>query len=249
MKKSEITTDTDRRFYNLGVLVTSHPKQQKFWQQAFASWAGFPGYMLMGYDADSWDGVPMEWFMPPVTVKFLTGHKAGALGHFRGELEQLKYGGKLLQAAGKEYFYKTAADNTCYRWRNLPAFHRVLKKFDLVICGTTQMFGKVSALNKIMELWHPKLKSGGAELYVYSQIREHDIKVRYEKIPLWNESLGLIHVQGELALNQGTDVMRTWIGGQKWGEGFVHRDLTAKRLDHYRNTDLIYPNEDTIPKK
>jgi hypothetical protein len=233
---------------NIGVLVTSHPKQQKFWQQAFASWAGYPHYMLMGYDDDNREGVPLEDFMPPITEFFLTKYKAGYLGHFRGELEQLKIGGKILEQKGIGFFYKTAADNTCYRWRNIVKFHKVLKKFDLVICGTTQMFGKVSALNKCMELWHHKLRSGGAELYLYSQIKAHDIKVRYEKAPLWNDSLGLVHIQGECALNQGTNVMRTWIGGEKWTPDYQHRDLTTRRLDYYKETELIFPNEDTLRK-
>ena len=250
MKKSEITTGTDRKGWdNIGVLVTSHPKQQKFWNQAFATWAGFPHYMLLGYDDENIDGVPIEQFMPPVKAIFYTGYKAGYLGHFRGELQQLQIGGRILEQQGKEFFYKTAADNACYRWRNIPSMHKVLKKFDLVICGTTQMFGYVWALNKIMKIWHEKMKSGGAELFVYSQIKAHGIRVRYEKAPLWNDVLGLVHIQGECALNQGTNVMRTWIDGQKWTPDFKHRDLTPKRLDHYKDTDLIFPNEDTLREK
>jgi hypothetical protein len=249
MKKQEITTGIGKPFENIGILITSHPKQQKFWQQAFASWAGFPGYMLMGYDDDNREAVPLEDFMPPITDFFLTKYKAGYLGHFRGELEQLKRGGKILEAQGVEYFYKSAADNCCYRWRNIPKLHKVLKKFDLLICGTTQMFGKVSALNKVMELWHEKLRSGGAELYVYSQIRAHELNVKYEKGPFWNDVLGLVHVQGELALNQGTNVMRTWIGGEKWTPDFKHRDLTPKRLDFYKETEFTFPNEDPLRKK
>jgi hypothetical protein len=230
----------------IGVLITSHPRQQKFWDQAFASWAGYPHFMVLGYDDDNMDGIPLENYMPPVKQTFLTDRPAGKLGHFRGELEQLKIGGKLLAKYGYEYFYKSAADNCCYRWRNIPYLHKTLKKFDLLICGTTQMFGKVSALNKVMELWQESLRSGGAELYVYSQIRAFDLNVRYEKAPFWNTLLGLVHVQGECALNQGTNVMRTWIGGQKWGEENTHRDLTPRRLEHYKATGLIFPNEDSI---
>jgi hypothetical protein len=205
--------------------------------------------MLMGNDDDTWANTPIESFIPPVKEVFLTQESAGRLGHFRGELEQLKLGGQILEGRGLEFFYKTAADNTCYRWRNIPNLLKPLRKHDLIICGTTQMFGKVSALNKIMELWHQNLKSGGAELYVYSQIRAFDFKVRYEKAPFWQTLLGLVHVQGEVAINQGTNVMRTWIDGQKWGEENRHRDLTPKRLDHYKDTDLIFPNEDTLRKK
>jgi hypothetical protein len=232
----------------IGVLVTSHPRQQKFWDQAFASWAGFSHYMLLGCDDDTWGDIPLEKYVPPVKKSFLTQFPAGRLGHFRGELEQLQIGARCLEADGIEFFYKTAADNACYRWRNIPKLLGPLRKHDLIICGTTQMFGKVSALNKIMDLWHQKLRSGGAELYVYSQIRAFDFKVRYEKAPFWQTILGLVHIQGECALNQGTNVMRTWIDGQKWGEENTHRDLTPKRLEHYKDTGLIYPNEDSLQK-
>jgi len=238
----------DKRLDKFGVLITSHPKQQKFWRQTFDSWVGYPHYMLMGYDDDNWDGVPIDQFMPPVKETFLTNYKAGALGHFRGELEQLQIGGKILADRGMEWFYKSAADNTCYRWRNLTKFFNVLRGYDLVICGTTQMFGKVSVLNKCMELWQPKLKSGGAELYMYSQIREFDFKVRYEKVPLWEKQLGLIHIQGEVALNQDTNVMRTWINGHKWTPDFQHRDLTKPRLEYFKDVELIYPDENTLPE-
>lgn len=179
----------------IGVLITSHPRQQKFWNQALASWVGYPHYILMGCDDDTWSNTPIEKYIPPVKEVFLTQYPAGHLGHFRGELEQLKLAANILEQRGKEFFYKTAADNTCYRWRNLPFCHKVLKKKDLLICGTTQMFGKVKALKKVMELWQPKLRSGGAELYVYSQIKAHNLSVAYQKAPYWqNAQIGRAHV-------------------------------------------------------
>jgi len=233
----------------IGVLVTSHPRQQKFWNQAFASWVGYPHYMLLGYDDDTLKNVPFSKFMPPVKEMFITGFPSGKLGHFRGELCQLKMAADILEEKGKEFFYKTAADNTCYRWRMLPYLHKTLKRNDLLICGTTQMFGKVSALKKAMEIWHPKLRAGGAELYLYSQIRAHKLNVTYQKAPYWHETLGLIHIQGEVALNQQTAVMRTWIDGQIWGEENPHRDLTQKRLDYFKDHKLIYPDEALIREK
>jgi len=213
----------------LAVLITSHPKQQKYWQQALGSWRDYPHYILMGNDDDTWEGIPLDNIMPPVKDLFLTKYKAGYLGHFRGELEQMQIGGRILAEKGYKYIYKTAADNTCYRWRNLINIQKVLKKKDFIICGTTQIFGNLKKFNKAMELWHPKLRSGGAELYFYSQIRAYEMNVIYKKGPWWNKILGLIHVQGEHAINTDKNIVGTWVDGHVWKEDYKHRDIVPGR--------------------
>src|SRR4030065_261067 len=95
---------------DLAVLITSHPKQQRYWEIGLGSWLDYPHYILMGTDDVNWKGVPLEKFMPPVRETFVTGKPAGALGHFRGELEQMQMGGRIIADKGYKYIYKTAAD-------------------------------------------------------------------------------------------------------------------------------------------
>jgi hypothetical protein len=217
----------DERLNKLGILITSHPKQQRFWPHGLGSWEGCPFYKLMGYDdlETSAKEVPFDKFMPPVNELFFTNYPKGYIGHFRGELEQMKKGGLILKERGMEWFYKTAADTTCWKWRNLQRMFAALGNLDFVMCGTAIIFGKVDSLNKCMELWNPNLKSGGAELYFNSQIRAFDMKNRPEKPPWWDEILGRVHTQGEYALNNDITVIRTWVDGHVWGDDFKHRDI------------------------
>ena len=214
----------------LGVLITSHPKQQKYWVQGLGSWLDYPHHILLGMDDEHWRGVPKTKVMPPVKETFLTGEPAGTLGHFRGELEQMQMGGKILAAQGYKYIYKTAADTTCYRWRRLIDIAKVLKKQDFVLCGTAQIFGKLDSFNKCMEAWHRHFRCGGAELYFDSQIRAFEMTTDRRKGPWWEEVLGRIHVQGEHAINTGGNVMNTWINGQLWRDDYKHKDLARVGL-------------------
>jgi len=222
----------DEYFAKLGVLVTSHPKQHIFMDTAFESWAGFEGFMLLGYDDDNTDHLPWQNWSPPITETFITGKTAGWYGHYRGELWQMKIGANRLREAGFEYFYKTAADNCCYRWRNLKRIFKVMNgkgRPDLVICGTTQMFGRVDTLCDVMDLWSDDIKKcGGAECFLYHRLADLGIRDGRFKIPWWNELLGLIHLQGEYALNNGIGIVDTWAIGQTWGHWYPHRDLDPR---------------------
>jgi len=216
----------------LGVLVTSHPKQHIFMDQAFASWAGYPGFMLLGYDHTDTDDLPIGRWTPPISETFVTGKPAGHWGHFRGELWQLKLGGQLLAERGCKYIYKTAADNCCYRWRNLKRIFKVLhgkEKYDLIICGTTQIFGKLDVFNQCMDLWSESVtRCGGAELFLNHCIRQLKPNVCYMKVGWWHEILGLIHLQGEYAANTGMSIFDTWAIGQQWGALYRHPDLDPR---------------------
>jgi len=215
----------------LGVLVTSHPKQHIWMDQAFASWAGYPGFMLLGYDHTDIADLPVDRWRPPVAETFVTGKPAGQYGHFRGELWQMKLGAKILAGRGFEFIYKTAADNTCYRWRNLAKCYEHLQnqKCDMLLCGTTQIFAKAEVFNACMELWSEKItRCGGAELFLNYCIRTLNVKVDYIKIPWWNDLLGLVHLQGEYAVNCGITIFDTWAIGQKWGKLYSHADLDKR---------------------
>jgi hypothetical protein len=215
----------------LGVLVTSHPKQHIWMDQAFASWAGWPDFMLLGYDHTDIDDLPIARWTPPITESFVTGKPAGYYGHYRGELWQLKQGAEILRQRGFKYIYKTAADNTCYRWRNLKRIFKLLlgKRYDLIICGTTQIFGKLDVFCRCMDLWSEKItRCGGAEMFLNHCIRQLEPRVCYQKVGWWNEVLGLIHLQGEYAVNTGLTIFDTWAIGQRWGGLYPHPDLDPR---------------------
>lgn len=221
----------DERLNKLGILLTSHPKQQRFWPHGIGSWEGCPYYILMGYDdlETSAQEVPFQQFMPPIKELFFTNFPKGYIGHFRGELEQMKKGGLILKEKGMEWIFKSAADTTCWKWRNMVKMFSALADKDFVMCGTAIIFGKLDSFNKCMELWEPNLRSGGAELYFNSQIRRFEMNVRPEKNPWWENCLGRIHTQGEYALNNETNVIRTWVDGHVWGDDYKHRDIIEGR--------------------
>ena len=172
----------DERLEKLGILITSHPKQQKFWKYGLGSFEGCPLYILMGYDDLNLNEVPLDEIMPPVNETFVTGLPKGKIGHFRGELEQMKKGGQILKEKGFEWIFKTAADTAWWKWRNLWKLFGECKGYDFVMAGTSTIFGKLDSFNKCMELW-PVHKCGGAELYFNSQIRALDMKNRPERGP------------------------------------------------------------------
>lgn len=222
----------DEYMKETAVLVTSHPKQHIFMRTAFESWIGYAGTMLLGYDNDSLSDLPIEQWSPPVTHTFVTGKPAGYYGHHRGELWQLKIGSKRLLDMGFKYFYKTAADNCCYRWRNLARMFKVLfgrGRPQLIICGTTQIFGELETFVELMDDWGDHITHcGGAECFLYHMLADHKVRDVRNKVTWWNEILGLIHLQGEYALNTGISVVDTWAIGQQWGEPYSHRDLDPR---------------------
>jgi hypothetical protein len=221
----------EQYFEQTAILVTSHPKQHVFMDTAFESWAGYDGFMLLGYDHTDADDLPLERWMPPVSGHFVTGKPAGCLGHFRGELWQLKIGANILRQAGYKYLYKTAADNCCYRWRNLKNIFKVLigKNHDLILCGTTQIFGKLDVFCACMDLWSEDVtRCGGAELFLNYALKELKVRDCRMKVDWWRDILGLVHLQGEFAINTGINIFESWVVGQMWGGHYRHRDLDPR---------------------
>jgi hypothetical protein len=207
------------RMSKLGVLLTSHPKQQKFMDMGIKSWFNYPYGITLGYDNDS---IPpeLEQYKPPISDIFISDYPEGHLGHVKGELTLMKEGGRLLKEQGKEYIFKSAADTTCYRWYNFGRLFNVLlgrEKYDFILCGTAVIFGRLDSFNKCMELFHPHFRTGGAELYLDSQIRAFDMKTKREKAPFWEPLLGRVHIQGEYAICNGIKIEQTWKEGKIWG--------------------------------
>ena len=214
----------------LGVLLTSHPRQQMFMKDALVSWRGYPYHIEIGYD-DEYPNFPIEHlhnYLPEKHDYFYTNRKAGELGHFRGELIQMQIGGKILEEKGYEYIFKSAADTTCYKWRNLDKlFDLLLGKhhYDIILCGTAVLLAKTKVFNACLADYNEHTKCGGAELFFNSQIRKHGFKDCRKKADFWETLLGRIHVQGEYALNTQTNIIETWKVGQLWGKTNPHRDI------------------------
>lgn len=198
-----------QRMDKLGVLLTSHPKHKIFMDHGINSWFNYPYHILLGYDDLTTNKVTKY---PVINDMFVSGYPEGKLGHVRGELTLMQMGGKILADQGFEYIYKSAADTTCYKWYNFRRLFDVLLggKLDFVLCGTSAIFGKLSSYNKCMELYGEHLTTGGAELYLDSQIRKFGMTTRREKAPFWESVLGRIHVQGEYAICNQINVATTW---------------------------------------
>ena len=239
---NELAVDLrDDPLSQVGVLITSHPQQIRFWEHGLYSWLNYPFYLLLGYDHTDFNGVPMDKFVPPVTETFVTGKPFGKNGHLKGELWQMKIGGEILRDRGFKYFYKTAADTTCYKWRNLRNLCKLLDSptpignqkeggpYDLIRTGTAQIFGRTKILNNIMATWEDGKKCGAAELWLNARKREQGVKSVGFPAPWWEETLGRIHVQGEYAQNNNRSVSSTWQDGDRFNDAEEFNLLGRKK--------------------
>ena len=92
----------------VGILLTSHPRQQLFWNECLPSWDNSPYFVLLGYDDVDIERIkkPLSKFSGIKEV-FVTGTRHG---HLAGELQQLKMGFEILYNKGFHYVLKLAAD-------------------------------------------------------------------------------------------------------------------------------------------
>ena len=107
----------DKRIESLGIILTSHPRQQLFMRQGIMSWLGWQGSpIVLVYDDIDAEMLPSE-FCPPINHIVCTGQPIGRLGHKSGELMTIKIGAEKLRDLGCEYIFKSAADTAVYRHR------------------------------------------------------------------------------------------------------------------------------------
>lgn len=213
----------DERIKKLGVILTSHPRQQLFMRQGIMSWLGWKGGpIVLVYDDIDDKALPKEEFCPPITNIICTGQR---LGHKKGELYGIKIGAEKLRDLGCEYIFKTAADTTIYRHRGFNKLFQLYDEYkvDLINAKRTVIFfGRTEAVCKITEtiklpefipLHMPEPAEGwfGHRLDI-SGIKEK----RIDGGPWWEKELGRIHVQGEYALDYLNSVVGTWKIGEIW---------------------------------
>lgn len=126
----------DERIKSLGIVLTSHPRQQLFMRQGISSWYGWQGdTIILTYDDIDADMLPISEFCPPITHIVCTGQPAGQLGHRSGELVTIKIGAEKLRDLGCEYIFKSAADTTVYRHRGFNLLFELFDQQDRLNCA------------------------------------------------------------------------------------------------------------------
>ena len=207
---------------NVGIVLTSHPKHQKFMDQGIRSYEGWSGGpIILSYDDENVSKLPMDSWMPPITHTVCSGKKPGKLGHVRGELFLMTIAGELLEELGIEYVYKSAADTTCYRHYRFEDLKKELNdnNVNFIRSGTAGVFGRVKDYNKVLanvrKDVQDKTNIGGAELYWGRYERENNFTKRGGR-NYFDNILGRVHIQGEYAFNTKQTVRDTWRIGEIW---------------------------------
>lgn len=210
----------------VGILLTSHPRQQLFWDECLPSWDNSPYYVLLGYDDvdDSKIKDKLKKY-PGVKDTFVTGNR---YGHLAGELYQLKYGFEILYSKGFHYALKLAAD---FRVRNLDGIEYLWealenKKYPVPGEGsvgsqvvgdqTAWLFGFTGILHTLFRNFdHHKKKGGSAELFFVRHRRS--MNATMTKLPMRIfDILDMLHVQGQYAKDHKMTIQQTWNIGEIW---------------------------------
>jgi len=205
----------------IAILLTSHPKQQKWWESVLLSLERYPGPLVMAYDDIDTSAIPVGIFMRFASV-VVTGFHAGSLGHGPGELTCLREGFRAVTKLDVEvdYVLKLGFDEPVWRWRNIVKLAEQLdaEGLDCIDCETRIIFGKAGPFLKVMELTDVAARKGGsAEGYWTTSLgRLHLKRRRIDDRQYWERLLGLIHLQGEYAANVGQKNAWSWTIGEIW---------------------------------
>ncbi len=210
----------------VGVLLTSHPRQQCFWDECLPSWNDTPYHVIMGYDDKDWNQiVPHMDRFPGIAEVFCTGDR---FGHVCGELEQMKIGFMKLYDAGCRYSMKLAADFKVNNPNGVRKLWEMLEepRYDIVGEGQTGgqiigdatgfMFG-MSGILAIMfrDFDRFKKKGGSAEMYAIRRRRMMNISRVKPKVNKF-EILDMVHLQGVYAKFSEMSIQKTWEIGEIW---------------------------------
>lgn len=212
----------------VGVLLTSHPRQQCFWDECLPKWTSSPYYVLLGYDDINADKIiPHVQRFPGITDIFCTGSR---IGHMCGELEQLKIGFMKLYDMGFKYSLKLAADfqpnnldGIKTLWEVLEGSYFPIKGQGLIggqIIGdsTGFMFGMSGILAMMFrDFDRHKKKGGSAEMYAIRRRRAMNItRVQLPKGQDKFTLLNMVHLQGIYTKMHGMSIKQSWAIGEIW---------------------------------
>lgn len=210
----------DKIFERIAILLTAHPRQQKWWESVLLSLELYPGPLILAYDDIDIDYIPRD--IKSHFKKIITTGYPGRLGLARGELACLKKGFQEVTKLDVDYCLKLSFDEPIWRWRNIKILLEKLesKDLDCLDCETRVIFGRPEILSKVMKLfdieWFIK-KGGPAEAYWRGETKQLKLKREHIKERQWWEiTLGLLHLQGEYACNIGKANSWSWTIGEIW---------------------------------
>ena len=206
----------------IGVVLTSHPRQQLFMRQGISSYLGWQGGpIVLAYDDIDVSALPMDLFMPPVTHTVCPPAKyARKMGHAGGCAMQLRNGVRKLYDLGVPYAFLGAADTTLYNHHALLDILAKIEKEGADIAAfqfPTHGLARTEVLWRVLKRLDPDNPPNVCESWTGRQIDELGFtRCRYRDINGFQEQLGRIHVQGRYARNAGISVGDTWRVGEIW---------------------------------
>lgn len=205
----------------IAILLTAHPKQQKWWDSVLLSLERYPGPLVLAYDDIDLAAIPFR-ILSRFEGMASTGHPAGELGHGPGELVCLREGFRAVTNLDVEidYVLKLGFDEPLWRWRNIIRLAERLDSegLDCIDCETRIIFGRPGPFLKAMEVSDVATRKGGsAEGYWTTSLGLLKLnRLRIDDREWWEKTLGLIHLQGEYAANVGQKNSWSWTIGELW---------------------------------
>lgn len=203
----------------IAIVLTAHPKQQKWWAPVLLSLEGYPGPLILAYDDIDLAPIPAD-ILERFTSSRATAFPAGELGHGRGDLLCMLIGFDAAWRLGARYCLKLGFDEPPWRWRNLARLADELEDdgVDCIDSETRVIFGITRKILDIMGLHDVVHRgAGSAESYWRAATKELGLKRRYhENRDWWESKLGLLHLQGEYAANMGKPNKWSWQIGELW---------------------------------
>jgi len=206
------------------ILLTAHPKQQKWWEPVLLALERYPGPLILVYDDIDLAMIPQQ-ILDRFQCATATGYEAGFLGQGRGELVCLREG---FAAAGQfdiDYCLKLGFDEPPWRWRNISflidLIERGEEQIDCIDCETRIIFGRPQILHSIMTVADVVERGpGAAENYWKTSAASLGIRRKFiAERKFWEHNLGLLHLQGEYAANIGQPNSWSWTIGELWPRG------------------------------
>ncbi len=204
----------------VAIVLTSHPKQQKWWGPVLQSLEGFPGPLVLAYDDVDASRIPLIKTGLLFKAVRTTGYPAGFLGHGRGELVGMKAGFEMARDLGAEYCLKLGFDEPVYRWRNIGKLWSMRDSIrsNIIDCETRVVFGPTEILLMVMSQVDLIDRGPGSAESYWSQtcFDLHFSRMTIKDPAWWFEMLGLVHIPGEYAANHGQPNKWAWTIGELW---------------------------------
>jgi len=200
----------------VAIILTAHPRQQKWWTSVLLSLENYPGPLVLAYD-----DVDVKTIPDDITKRFSRIVCNGRpYGLAKGELICIRNGLRAAAELDISHILKLGFDEPIWRWRNILRMLYELKKYDIdCIHNLTRLiFGKADLLLKAFELYDVvTLENKPAEAHFRGIIKELNIKHRGNSdYDYWRSMLGVTHLQGEYAANIGQKNSYSWKIGEIW---------------------------------